>query len=228
MTPAALAIVPEDNRHSSTYTPAENLARQIISRMDSVTMKLKSLEDDIRNLWIEFDKLKAGETILGCATKKEFCERKLNRTPRTIQYLLAGQSNSNDRPRSEPRVESRSELSSPNYDKVRAAELAAKLTKVNPTIAGRVRNGGLQLREHHPKKDFRVQYSEADYFARVGRSLALSLLDPRLRQLADIKKKEFTPEAKEGLKNIILNLKEIKTQAQQHIDALNKALERCK
>jgi hypothetical protein len=69
---------------------------------------LKSLEDDIRRLWVEFDNLKVGETILGCATKKEFCERKLHRTPRTIQYLLAGQSNPADRPHKEP-----SELSSP-------------------------------------------------------------------------------------------------------------------
>jgi hypothetical protein len=83
----ALAIV-EDNNHSSTYTPAENLARHIISRMDSVAAKLKSLEDEIRRLWLEFDKLKAGETILGCATKKEFCERKLNRTPQAIRYML--------------------------------------------------------------------------------------------------------------------------------------------
>jgi hypothetical protein len=100
MTTTALAII-EDNNHSSTYTSAENLARHILARMESVAAKLRSLEDDIRKLWVEFDNLKTGETILGCATKKEFCERKLNRHPRTVQYLLAGQSNSNDRPRSE-------------------------------------------------------------------------------------------------------------------------------
>jgi hypothetical protein len=85
---SAALVVMEDNRHSSTYTDAENLARHIISRMDSVTAKLKSLEDDIRRLWLEFDKLKTGETILGCATKKEFCEKKLNRTPQAIRYML--------------------------------------------------------------------------------------------------------------------------------------------
>jgi hypothetical protein len=86
---AALAVM-EDNRHSATYTEAENLARRVLARMDSMTAKLKSLEDDIRRLWLEFDKLKAGETILGCATKKEFCERKLNRTPRAVRYMLDG------------------------------------------------------------------------------------------------------------------------------------------
>ncbi len=94
---SAALVVMEDNRHSSTYTEAENLARNIISRMDSMTAKLKNLEDDIRKLWAEFDKLKAGETILGCATKKEFCERKLNRTPRAIRYMLAGGNPDNQR-----------------------------------------------------------------------------------------------------------------------------------
>jgi hypothetical protein len=97
----AIVLVEKFNNHSSTYTDAENLARHIISRLDSVAAKLKSLEGDIRRLWIEFDNLKTGETILGCATKKEFCEKRLNRTPRAIQYLLAGQSNPADRPRSE-------------------------------------------------------------------------------------------------------------------------------
>jgi hypothetical protein len=94
---SAALVVMEDNRHSSTYTEAENLARNIISRMDSVTAKLKNLEDDIRRLWLEFDKLKSDETILGCATKKEFCERKLNRTPRAVRYMLDGGNLSNQR-----------------------------------------------------------------------------------------------------------------------------------
>jgi hypothetical protein len=80
------------------YSSAEMRARSILSRMDSIAAKLKTLEADIRILWEDFDNLKAGETILGCATKKEFCEKKLHRTPRAIQYLLAGQSNPEDRP----------------------------------------------------------------------------------------------------------------------------------
>jgi hypothetical protein len=83
----AIAVI-EDNNHSSTYTDAENLARRIMARMASMTAKLKDLEDDIRQLWIEFDNLKAGETILGCATKKEFCEKKLHRTPQAVRYML--------------------------------------------------------------------------------------------------------------------------------------------
>src|ERR1700693_1709671 len=71
-----------------SYTPAEMRARSILSRIESLSAKLKSLEDDIRALWIDFDNLKAGETILGCRTKKEFCEQKLHRTPQAIRYML--------------------------------------------------------------------------------------------------------------------------------------------
>src|SRR5258708_30071210 len=70
------------------YTPAEMRARSIVSRMASLCDKLKTLEDDIRALWLDFDNLKPGETILGCATKKEFCEQKLHRTPQAIRYML--------------------------------------------------------------------------------------------------------------------------------------------
>ena len=84
----ALAII-EPKTHPS-HTEAEMRARSILSRMESLAAKLKTLEADIRLLWIDFDNLKAGETILGCATKKEFCEKRLHRTPRAIQYMLAG------------------------------------------------------------------------------------------------------------------------------------------
>jgi len=84
----ALAII-EPKTHPS-HTEAEMRARSILSRMESLAAKLKTLEADIRLLWIDFDNLKAGETILGCATKKEFCEKKLHRTPRAIRYMLAG------------------------------------------------------------------------------------------------------------------------------------------
>jgi hypothetical protein len=130
------AIVLVDNNHPSTHTDAENLARRIIARMESVSAKLRSLEDDIRKLWTEFDKLKPGETILGCATKKEFCERKLNRTPRTVQYLLAGQSNPADRPRSElssPAVPASAPSSTPISNR---KQRHADIIKQRPELAG--------------------------------------------------------------------------------------------
>jgi hypothetical protein len=66
------------------------LARRIISSIETFLIELKDLEDDIRQLWVEFDHLSDGEKILGCSTKKQFCEEHLNRTPRAVRYMLDG------------------------------------------------------------------------------------------------------------------------------------------
>ena len=134
----------------------------------------------------------------------------------------------NDSPKLAAKVEA-GEVTLP--EAMKAINLAKKLEPINPTVAARVRSGDLEPRDAEritAKKGLRTKYSEPDYFARIGRALAATLLDPRLTELADIKKKDFTPAAKDGLQNLILNLKEVKTRAQQHIDALNKALERCR
>ena len=113
----------------------------------------------------------------------------------------------------------------------RALRAAIKLEKTNPDVAARIRKGDLKLREAKRAvgmKDSRTKFSEKDYFARIGRALETTLIDPRLTELANIKKKDFTPEAKEGLQKLILNLKGVSERARQHAAALNKVLERCK
>jgi hypothetical protein len=52
--------------------------------------KLVELKTPIRRLWPYFEHLKAGERILGCATKTEYCERFLHVKLRSVQYMLAG------------------------------------------------------------------------------------------------------------------------------------------
>jgi hypothetical protein len=79
---------PIETRRTSAERDA--LALQVIEQAGSITKKLKSLEDNIRMLWAEFDALPAGETILGHKTKKDFCEKRLNRTPRAVRYMLNG------------------------------------------------------------------------------------------------------------------------------------------
>jgi hypothetical protein len=66
----------------------ELLAQRVVDGCQIIAAKLKDLEKDIRALWAEFDLLKTGDTIMGCKTKKEFCERHLCRTPRAIQQML--------------------------------------------------------------------------------------------------------------------------------------------
>src|SRR6266851_467649 len=73
-----------------TRRDREALARRVITAVGTLTVSLKSLEADVRLLWEEFDRLKSGETILGCRTRKEFCTRHLDRTPRAVRYMLKG------------------------------------------------------------------------------------------------------------------------------------------
>jgi hypothetical protein len=66
------------------------LARAVVKQIKSLLVELKDLEEDIRQLWVEFDHLPAGEKILDCSTKKQFCEKQLGRTPRAVRYMLDG------------------------------------------------------------------------------------------------------------------------------------------
>ena len=112
----------------------------------------------------------------------------------------------------------------------RALRAAMKLEKTNPEVAARVRRGDLKLREAKralAANDSTKKYSEKDYFGRIGRALATTLIDPRLTELANIKKEDFTPEAAEGIRRLVLSLNEVGERARRHAAALNKALERC-
>jgi hypothetical protein len=68
----------------------EYLAKLVIYEFATTCVKLVDLAAAIRELWKEFENLPQGETILGCRTKTEFCEKHLHRKLRTIQYMLAG------------------------------------------------------------------------------------------------------------------------------------------
>jgi len=90
----------------------ELLAQRVIDGCTVISATLKSLEPDIRKLWLEFDKLTSGERIHGCKTKREFSDRYLGRTPRAIRYMLAGGNPSN---------QSKGEIISPALDVFDAA-----------------------------------------------------------------------------------------------------------
>jgi hypothetical protein len=68
----------------------EALAQRVKDNFGVVAAKLSELEVDIRALWVEFEQLEHGEEIMGCITKAQFCRRVLHRTPRAVQYMLAG------------------------------------------------------------------------------------------------------------------------------------------
>jgi len=66
------------------------LARNVVKKWKTFVTDLKNVEDDIRQLWVEFDSLPKGEKILGCSTQKEFCQKHIGRTPRAVRYMLDG------------------------------------------------------------------------------------------------------------------------------------------
>ena len=66
------------------------LADKVIGAVVSAFTKLAEYQEQIAQLWAEFESLKDGETIKGCRTKTEFCEVHLKRNIRTVQYLLKG------------------------------------------------------------------------------------------------------------------------------------------
>lgn len=106
----------------------------------------------------------------------------------------------------------------------------AALKKSNPKLYEDVRTGKVTLREAKPtptptKKDLRERYSEPDFFARIGRMLAGTLVNqPLLDELLKIQKKHWTPEAEEGFHRIILNLKQVSRRAEEYAKHFNRIL----
>jgi len=69
---------------------AENLASRILTELDAaLCVKLKERKAEIEELRDYFKDLKGKETIAGCKTWAEFCEKKLHRTDRAVRKMLA-------------------------------------------------------------------------------------------------------------------------------------------
>jgi hypothetical protein len=65
----------------------ELLAAHVQAGMVKAFAELKPF---IEELWKRFDALNDYETIAGCKTRKEYCAKVLDRTPRAVQYMMAG------------------------------------------------------------------------------------------------------------------------------------------
>ena len=70
--------------------PSEELARHVEAKIVGAYKSLSDLKPYIQELWKRFEQLKDGETIHGCTTKKEYCERVLDKSARAVQYMLYG------------------------------------------------------------------------------------------------------------------------------------------
>ena len=70
-----------------TKVDSETLGRFVRDGVIRVAQKLVELKPYVEELYRRLDR---GEVILGCSTKKEFCQQVLQRTPRAVRYMLDG------------------------------------------------------------------------------------------------------------------------------------------
>ena len=98
------------------------------------------------------------------------------------------------------------------------------LKKTNPKLYEDIRAGRVTLREvklpqaTKAPKDLKTRYSEKDFYRRIGTGLAgaLSRVKDRLDELTRIKNADWSPEAAEGLQNLVKNLNEVAERADDY------------
>jgi hypothetical protein len=80
----------ESNPLCSMHSDA--LGMYVRNELVGIATKLVHIRPYVEELWRRFEN---GETILGCSTKKQFCEEVLQRSPRAVRFMLAGGNPSN-------------------------------------------------------------------------------------------------------------------------------------
>jgi hypothetical protein len=66
----------------------EKLAAQVVETFTGCCTKLKELKKDIEQIRQWFKDLKGSQTLAGCRSFKEFCEKRLNRTEQAVYAML--------------------------------------------------------------------------------------------------------------------------------------------
>jgi hypothetical protein len=89
-TMSATAFAQSGNSPPTTVIDREALAARVTAVFQGVFARLTDHKADIDNLWTEFSLLRGEETISGCRTKTDFCQKVLGRSIRSVQYLLTG------------------------------------------------------------------------------------------------------------------------------------------
>jgi hypothetical protein len=85
-TATATAPVIDQNIERTKQEYREGLATSV----KTAFAKFAAHKGAVEALWAEFALLQGGETIHGCHTKTEFCEKVLGRSIRAVQYMLDG------------------------------------------------------------------------------------------------------------------------------------------
>jgi hypothetical protein len=85
----ALDDVPTSGNIVPAKMSNEELGEYVASESVGVLKRMDVLRPYFEELWSRFDALQ-GETIQGCTTKTEFCEKILHRSRRSVNYILHG------------------------------------------------------------------------------------------------------------------------------------------
>jgi hypothetical protein len=116
--------------------------------------------------------------------------------------------------------------------KLREVSKLLQLKKTNLQVYEAILAGTIKLRDVSkplkrvavPPKDLRKRYSEPDFYRRVGTALAGAFAQSkdRLDELTHIKKCDWSPEAAEGVGNVICNLEDVARRANDYAGKFRK------
>lgn len=150
-------MTPAECRVHARGMQSEHLAEYVVKNgWGDVLVGLKQLKPYLEILWGRFDELKGTETIAGCRTKAEFCNKRLHRSIRAVQYMLYGRSPEKaDSARSgqQPKAGQDEVVLDADSDATLPAEAADGVTLEEPTVLrlahgpNPAANGAAQSRE---------------------------------------------------------------------------------
>lgn len=141
----------------------------------------------------------------------------------------ANSSNSESKPKRDTRAAVAKEARLPES----ALRAAQTLETYQPALAQKVLAGEIKLRDTAKArralvkpKDLKTRYAEKDFYRRVGTGLAgaFSSVQDRLDELTHIQKSDWSPEADEGLRSLIVSLNEIAERADDYASQFKEIL----
>jgi protein gp37 len=150
-------MTPAQCRVHAQGMQSEQIAEYVVKNgWVDVLVRLKQLKPYLEVLWDRFDDLKGTETIAGCRTKAEFCNKRLHRSIRAVQYMLYGRTPEkadSDRSGRQPKAGQDEVVLDADNDATLPAEAADGAVLEEPTVLrfahGRnpAANGAAQSRE---------------------------------------------------------------------------------
>ena len=204
---------------------SEHLAEYVVTNgWGDVLVRLKQLKPYIEILWDRFDELKGTETIAGCRTKEEFCEKRLNRSIRAVQYMLYGRTPkkaNSARSGKQPKAGQEEIVSDNSNDAIPPAEAADGATLGDPSMSGLVHgpkqtaNGAAQPSEKSHLRDHDEEVED--------KKIVRNVLDAPLRQPAGDRVPDPDPGVMEALRqrvNLMADTAEIAKALQEFFSGL--------